>query len=327
LLHSISCEAFMKYKFSWLVLFFSGLLLLSGQASSATRSSVAGGGDWSTPAKWVTDGCTTAAVAATVAPTAAEDVTICTATTTAITLSADSAAKSLTVEANGLLTVGAHTLTLSGGLINNAGTAANLSLASSTVVFDTTAAITGSAVTSFNNLTVTGGTLTLAAGTLVGGNVSVSGGSIVLGTSTTIGGNVVVSGGSIAFAATNVVTGTNVTTSSTGTISGTLGLSNANHTITTVANTSLTGVTIATGTNGKTITFTPAGGTTINVATITDTGTQGLTLVCTNGNGSHTAVATGGASITGYSCTGLTNPAPVFSTKEKAKVFVEEVNN
>jgi hypothetical protein len=295
----------MKHKFSWLVGLLS-LFLFSGQAFAAALSSVAAGGTWATAATWNTAACGTANVVA--APTNADDVTICAATTTAVTTGAAAVAKSLTFVEGGKFTQGAFTLTLSGNLTNNSVTTANVDFTTNGtgVIFDATASVGGTAATTFKNLT-TSAALTLAANTTITGNLTVS------------------TGGSIALASTNVVTG-NVTLTGTGTISGTLGLTNADHAIATDADINLTGITLTPATAAKTITFSPAGGKTITVGTISNgSSSTGLNLAC-NGAGSATTVATSGT-VTSYTCIGLTTPAPVFSTKEKAKVFVEEVNH
>jgi len=292
----------MKHKFSWLVGLLS-LLLFSGQVFAAALSSVAGGGVWATAATWNTAACGTANVVA--APTNADDVTICAATTTAVTTGAAAVAKSLTFVEGGKFEQGAFTLTLSGNLTNGSTTTANVDfIANGTgVIFDAAATVGGAAATTFKNLT-TSAALTLAANTTITGNLTVS------------------SGGSIALVAANVVTG-NVTLTGTGTISGTLGLTDANHTIATDADLTLTGITMPGNATAKAITFTPAGGKTITVSTITNSAANSITLTC-NGAGSVAAVAT---TVTNYTCIGLSTPAPVFSTKEKAKVFGEEVKN
>jgi len=226
-------------------------------------------------------------------PTNADDVVIA----NAVTGVANMVAKTLVINSTKSFAPGSNTITLSGNFTSN-GTFTN---ANSTVAFNAAATVTGTVT--FLNLT-TSAALTLAADTTVAGVLTVN------------------SGGSIVLAAANAVTG-GVTLAGTGTISGTLGLTNTDHAIATAADINLTGITVASGTTAMTLTLSPAGGKTINVGTISST--AAITLTCNNGAGSVASMVAG--SITNYTCIGLSTPAPVFSTKEKAKVFGEEVKN
>jgi hypothetical protein len=151
-------------------------------------ATVTGGGNWDVFGTWITStagsgDCLDSNSGTWSAPSAANDVVI--PSTTAVIGSANMAAKSVTINGDGKFTSGSNTLMISGNFTNNATTATNVNLAGSSVVFDASATVGGSAVTTFDNLT-TSAPLTLPTGAtsaIINATLTINtGGSIAAGT-------------------------------------------------------------------------------------------------------------------------------------------------
>jgi len=319
------------------------LLVASGQVMAATCTSVvAGGVAWGTGTTYTAwtnaavDGCNSVAGTADSLPTNAEDVIVA-STTAALTGSTAMVAKSLTISTGATFSPGSNTITISGNFTND-GTFTNTS---STVVFDATATVGGSAVTTFNNLTAnTAGTLTLPATATIAG-------SLVLTTSSTL-----------ALASTNTVGGA-VTTYGTG-LTGTLKLTGGSRTITASADATIPVLDLSSLTDASTITTAtsnvvvnslilptanPVGGAaktvifkvpsakTLQIPAAFNTASTATTAGCvatgytfTSGLMTGTGTATDNVTCTVPAAAApSTTSAPIFSTKEKAAVFSQEV--
>jgi len=144
-------------------------------------------------------------------------------------------------------------------------------------------------------------------------------------TITSLADGVTVTGGVLTLGVTNVVTGT-VTITMGGSIAGTLKLNDAAHNINGFGSIALLDLSAIAG-PATAITFTPAPtGSTITIGAFTIPGvSSAVTLTC---NGIRGGTLTPTNPTGSYTCTAFSvNPvsAPIFSTKEKAKVFIEEV--
>jgi hypothetical protein len=148
-------------------------------------------------------------------------------------------------------------------------------------------------------------------------------------TVTSLGGGVTVTGGALTLAAANVVTG-NVSLSGGAIAAGsTLKVNNGAHTISTTTSTTIPTLDISSVATGGTIVFSPSAGTTLSITNITTSAGGTVTLTCTGGTGSAASVVNP-ATVTSYTCIvppagGGGVSAPIFSTKEKAAVFGQEV--
>lgn len=278
--------------------------------------SAAGGGGFGTAATWsITSGsntgsCGVAETTLSAAPTAYSDViisgSVATPTmTAAVTLSGSStaSAKSVTIAAGGKLNhTSSSALTIKGNLTNNATAAGDVVLGP--VTFDSTAAtVGGSQTTTFTGLltvTGTGGALTLAGSTILNGGFTLtSPGTITLASTNTVGGNVTTYGSAI---------------------SGVLKFGAGNKTIT-ASDTSVVipAVDVSAMSAAQRITVGTTNG-------IKFTNVLGGTLTT-----SAPAAYVFGATIAATDYVTVTPTpavsAPIFSSKEKAKVFVEEVNH
>jgi hypothetical protein len=308
----------MMYRFSSFVLALL-LLVASGQAFAVTCTTAADGA-LDAIAVW---GGTTAGTAdcATAADwtmsTAADDITIDHALTTP---GANVAAKTVAINAGGGLTLGAKTLTISGNFTNAATAATDVNLATSTVAFATNAAtVGGTAATTFNHLSITGAALTLPSST--SSAMAIVEGNFTFGT-----GGTLAAGSVLKLAAT----GNHVITAPSGgsTIpSLDLSAATAAKTITSATGPlTLTGVVWPTDA-AAVINFTAGAS-----AAITLTIPAASTASCVVGTtpiaaGTYTLAA---GSTSDLVCTPYVAPsvsAPIFSTKEKAAVFTEEVKH
>jgi len=143
-------------------------------------------------------------------------------------------------------------------------------------------------------------------------------------TITSLAGGVAVTGGVLTLDAANIVTGT-VTITMGGSIAGTLKLNDAAHNINGFGSIALLDLSAIAG-PATAITFTPAPtGSTITINAFTTPVSSAVTLIC---NGIRGGTLTPTNPTGSYTCTAFSvNPvsAPIFSTKEKAKVFIEEV--
>jgi len=324
------------YRFSSYVLALL-LLVASGQVMAAACATAANG-KLDAIAAWggVTAGATDCATpGAWKMSTSADTLAISHAL---IAPDADVIAKSVAIlVATGKLTLGARKLTLYGDFSNAVATAADVALATSTVEFAATAAVTGASVTTFANLSVSAGGLTLAGNTIVGGNLVISGTGYLapLAATNTIGGNIDVSGsgGTIAGGALGQ------TAVATGSV---LKFTDASHEIKSSVNVTIQNLDVSAGTGGDTITFTPSAGTItvssfVKGGTVAAVGTDTVTLVCNGVVGgtltpyvidNATAAAAAGTIASTYTCAAAsTIAAPIFSTTEKAKVFAEEIKH
>jgi hypothetical protein len=297
------------------------LLVASGQAFAAdvsgTCTSITLGGDWTTTATWATGATNTGCDDGTTqyVPDATDDVVI--PSTTAVTAGTGSLlAQSVTIDNGGKFTLGSNTLTISGDFTNNATAAADVNLAGSAVAFDAAATISGSAVTTFNHLSITGGALTIAAAT------SIVGGDFAFGT-----GGILAVGSVLKLDATG--TTHTITPLDGGRAIPSLDLSAATVDKTIVSATdalTINGVVWST-TVGRKVTFTPPATTTDMVVTVP----APTTVSCVNGTTTITTASTvtvaAGTSMVCTVPSGTTGgvSAPIFSTKEKATVFSQEV--
>jgi len=264
---------------------------------------------------------------------------------------------SLTVHAGATVNFGANIVTLSAGLINQGGTittgAATHVIESITNTAGSTDLTTATQTTIAGAVTLTAGTLVLPSGlTTITGALTYTAGTLTIGASlatvtglftsaanfsmpstvTALNGGVTVSGGTLTLAAVNIVAGT-VTLNTGGNIAGVLKLKNTAHTITADAAKTIPALDLtALATAAVAITFNPVGGS-LTATLVTTTLPASSTLVCGNSGvpsftGTITATLANNASGS-YICAipSTTVPAPIFSTKEKAKVFSEGVNH
>lgn len=317
------------------------ILLLSGQQafSAALTSAAAGIDNFTGVTQWSTGGCISA-INPTVITAGVDTFTIC--ATHALTLGV-AATNVAEVTVNGTLSLGTIPLALSAGgtLTNNGGT---ISTGGAAHVFPNIVHIAGSTtLTAATNTSMSGG-VTYTQGTLalptalttVNGLFSALLASTAYSmpaTITSLAGGVAVSGGTLTLGVTNIVTGT-VMIGVGGSILGVLKLKDATHTISgatgSIAQLDLSASAPAT-TAATAITFTPLVGATITVNGFAVPPTASIPLTCVGTvGGTVTPPITLSTPPTGtYTCTGVPTisiiSAPIFSTKEKVSVFIEEV--
>jgi len=262
------------------------LLLLSGQAFAVTYYSVGAGGLWSATGTWSNVSCGVAGTGG--IPNATDTLIICNGS--AVTVGEVSVGLNATVEVGGSLNLSTHVLTLSGALTNEGGTINGVSaqafVAQSIVHNGGTTNLMGVTTNSAHAITVTATGLTLPTSLVLIDNLFTSNVDFTMpGSVTHITGGIAVTGGILTLTAANNVTGNVVIN----------------------AGASVTGLN---QTSGTTTQLVPA-----------DPPLADPPPTC--GSGTHLTVSAGV-----YVC--VANPvfsisAPIFSIKEKARVFIEEI--
>jgi len=282
----------MKFHLTFFSSLLIGLLLLSGQAFAvAYYSKPVGPWLWSTPSTWSSSLCGVVPVTTgpTAAPLATDDLIICNGS--AVRVNAVSVGASATVNSGGTLDLSSNVLTLSGALTNDGGTilsGVQAFVAQSIIHNSGTTNLTGVTTNTTNSITVNGPGLALAP-TLIGINGLFISNTTLFSMPPTVlslTGNVVVTSGTLTLTSANAVTG-NVTINDGAFVTG------------------LTGGIIPTQLPAATPLPIPP-------------------LVC--GIGYFLTIS---STTHTYICVLLPPPntvsAPLFSIKEKARVFTEEI--
>jgi len=324
------------------------LLVASGQAFAATCTSAAGGGGWGTQGSWVTPtagatNCTDATIGTWVAPTSADDVIV--ASTTALTGVATMAAKTLKINASSIFSPLTQTLTITpatttDAFVNNG----TFTKGTGTIAFAAAATTVGTI--DFNNLSISAGALTLSGATTIGGNlVLTSTGNVLLAATNTVTGNVTTYGTALTGILKFVDAGTaianhTITASSAATIPtlDTSAMYTGSSVIFSGAVNNIIGTLIlptanAVGGSAKTVIFKVPSTQTLQIPAAFNTASTATTAGCvatgytfTGGLMTGTATATDNVTCTVPAATApSTTSAPIFSTKEKAAVFSQEV--
>ena len=286
----------MKFHLTFFPPLLIGLLLLSGQVFAVAYYSIPGGaGLWSDPATWSGSACGTPPLIAgpTAAPLATDTLTICDSSAIPgflIAVDAVSVGASATVKTGGILDLSSNVLTLSGALTNDGGTilsGVQAFVAQSIIHNSGTTNLTGVTTNTTNFITVNGAGLMLSP-TLIGiKGLFISNTDFSMPTTVlSLTGNVVVTSGTLTLTSANIVTG-NVTINDGAFVTG------------------LTGGIIPTQLPAATPLPIPP-------------------LVC--GIGYFLTIS---STTHTYICVLLPPPntvsAPLFSIKEKARVFAEEI--
>jgi len=281
----------MKFHLTFFSSLLIGLLLLSGQAFAvAYYSKPVGPWLWSTPSTWSSSLCGVVPVTTgpTAAPLATDDLIICNGS--AVRVNAVSVGASATVNSGGTLDLSSNVLTLSGALTNDGGTilsGVQAFVAQSIIHNSGTTNLTGVTTNTTNFITVNGAGLMLSP-TLIGiKGLFISNTDFSMPTTVlSLTGNVVVTSGTLTLTSANAVTG-NVTINDGAFVTG------------------LTGGIIPTQLPAATPLPIPP-------------------LVC--GIGYFLTIS---STTHTYICVLLPPPntvsAPLFSIKEKARVFAEEI--
>jgi len=210
----------MKFHLTFFPPLLIGLLLLSGQVFAVAYYSIPGGaGLWSDPATWSGSACGTPPLIAgpTAAPLATDTLTICDSSAIPgflIAVDAVSVGASATVKTGGILDLSSNVLTLSGALTNDGGTilsGVQAFVAQSIIHNSGTTNLTGVTTNTTNFITVNGAGLMLSP-TLIGiKGLFISNTDFSMPTTVlSLTGNVVVTSGTLTLTSANAVTG-NVT--------------------------------------------------------------------------------------------------------------------
>jgi len=280
----------MKFHLTFFSSLLIGLLLLSGQAFATPYYSIPGSWLWSAGSTWSGDPCDQPV---TVGPAAAPDdtdtLTICNGSS--VRVNAESVGASATVEIGGILDLSTNVLVLSGALTNNGGTilsGVQALVAQSIIHKSGTTNLTGVTTATTNSVTVNGPGLTLSPKLIgINGLFTSSANFTMPSTVLLLTGGVAVTGGTLTLAAANKITGNIAINASTG--GAVVGLNQTNTPPPTIT------ITLPVGTTPPTL----------------PTCLSGYTLT----------ISTAGAGT----CIPIPISAPIFSTKEKARVFTEEI--
>jgi len=285
-------------------------LLLSGQAFAVTYYSVGAGGLWLATDTWSNVSCNDVVGNGGI-PNGGDTLIICNGST--VTVGEASAATSATVMTGGTLNLSTHVLTLSGALTNEGGTINGVSaqafVAQSIVHNGGTTNLMGVTTNSIQTITINATGLTLPTGLILIDNLFTSNVDFSMpGSVAHITGGINVTGGTLTLTGANNVTG-NIVINAGASISGTYPHPSGT---TTTASLPLP-PTCASGTHliGSPGTY----------SCVADPATVPAPPTCLS---SEHLTGSAGA----YLC--VPNPvipisAPIFSTKDKARVFIEEV--
>jgi hypothetical protein len=287
----------MKFHLTFFSSLLIGLLLLSGQAFATPYYSIPGGaGLWSDPATWSGSPCGFSVTTGPVAePLPGDTLTICDSSAIpgfVIRVDAASYGASATVKIGGTLDLSTNKLDLgaAGVLTNDGGTILSgvQALVAQSIIHNSgTTNLTGVTTNTTNSITVNGPGLTLSPKLIGINGLFTSSANFTMPSTVLSLEDVTVTGGTLTLSSANLFTGTGTVTIDAGNGGAIVGLNQ---------------------TNTPTITVTPTPSTPLQTCS------PGYTLTISTA-GTGTCVANPVFSIS----------APIFSTKEKARVFIEEV--